>query len=42
MFIPLREGLREIKEIISTPLNEKGEDIKIKKKITVYLHLKEE
>jgi hypothetical protein len=42
MFIPLREGLREIREIISTPLNENNEKIQILKNVTAYLQLKEE
>ena len=42
MFIPLREGLREIKEIILTPLDENSEEIKKLKNVTVYLQLKEE
>jgi hypothetical protein len=40
MFIPLREGLRELREVILTPLDEKNK-IKIMKDITVYLQLKE-
>ena len=42
MFIPLREGLREIREIALNPINENGKEIKILKNITTYLHLKEE
>jgi hypothetical protein len=42
MFISLREGLREIKEIVLTPLNKNGEEIKNLKNATVYLQLKEE
>jgi len=41
LFIPLRKGLREVREIILTPLNEKNEELKILKNI-VYLQLKEE
>ena len=40
-FILLRKGLREIREIILTSLNEKSEELKILKDITVYLQLKE-
>ena len=42
MFIPLRKGLREIREIIVTPLDKNGEDIKELKDVVVYLQLKEE
>jgi len=42
MFIPLREGLREIREIILTPMDEKNNKIKDLKDVTVYLQLKEE
>jgi hypothetical protein len=42
MFIPLRKGLREIREIVLTPLDEKGNDIKDLKDVAVYLQLKEE
>ena len=41
MFIPLRKGLREIREIILIPLAENGKEIKELKDI-VYLILKEE
>jgi len=36
MFIPLREGLREIREVILTPLNENNEEIK-NLKILLYI-----
>jgi hypothetical protein len=42
MFISLREGLWEIKDIILTPLYENGEDTKNFKNVTAYLLLKEE
>jgi len=42
MFIPLRRGLREIREIILTPLNENGEEIKNLQNVIAYLQLKEE
>jgi hypothetical protein len=38
IFIPLRERLREIKEIILTPLDEKNKEIQILKYVTVYLN----
>ena len=41
MFIPLRKDLREIREIILTPLDEKNNEIKELKDV-VYLQLKEE
>jgi len=41
MYIPLRKGLMEIKEIILTPKDVNGEEIKNLKDV-VYLHLKEE
>jgi len=41
MFIPLRKGLREIREIILTPLDVNGDDIQQLKDV-VYLQLKEE
>jgi len=41
MYIPLRKGLMEIKEIILTPKDVNGEEIK-NLKYVVYLHLKEE
>ena len=41
MFIPLRQGLREIREIILTPLDEKNNEIKKLKNVVVYLKLKE-
>jgi len=41
-FIPLREGLREIREIILTPTDEKNNKMKDLKGVTVYLQLKEE
>ena len=41
MYIPLRKGLREIKEIILTPKDVNSEEIKNLKDV-VYLHLKEE
>ena len=37
MFIPLREGLREIKGIILTPLDENSEEIKNKKKMLLFI-----
>ena len=42
MFIPLREGLGEIREIVVNLINENGKEIKILENITTYLHLKEE
>ena len=42
MFIPLRKGLRGIREIILTPFNENSKDLKSLKNLTVYLQLKEE
>ena len=42
MFIPLRKGLREIREIVLTPLDERDKELKILRNITVYLQLKEE
>ena len=42
MFIPLREDLREIREIILTPLDKKNNEIKELKDVTVYLLVKEE
>jgi hypothetical protein len=33
IFIPLREGMWEMKEIILTPLNENGENVKEFKKL---------
>jgi len=42
MFIFLREGLQEIREIILTPVIENGEEITILKNAVVYLQLKEE
>jgi len=42
MFIPLRAGLREIREIIVTPTDEKNNKIKNLKCVTVYIQLKEE
>jgi hypothetical protein len=42
MVIPLRKGLREIREIILTPMDENGKDITNLKYVTVYLQLKEE
>ena len=42
MFIPLRKGLREIREIVLKPLDKRGKEVKILRKITVYLQLKEE
>ena len=41
MFIPLRKDLREIREIILTPLDEKNNEIKELKDVA-YLQLKEE
>lgn len=41
IFIPLRTGLREIREIVLTPLNENNEKKK-KLKNAVYLQLQEE
>jgi hypothetical protein len=41
MFIPLRKGLQEIREIVLTPLSENNEKLNLKN-ITVYLQLKEE
>jgi len=40
-FIPLRKGLRKIREVILTSLNKKSEELKILKNVTVYLQLKE-
>lgn len=42
MFIPLRKGLREIREIVLTPQDERGKELKDLRNITVYLQLKEE
>jgi hypothetical protein len=42
MLIPIRKVLREIREIVLTPQNEKNEEIKKLKNVTVYLQLKEE
>ena len=42
MFIPLSEVLREIREIILTPTDEKNNKLKDLKDVTVYLQLKEE
>jgi hypothetical protein len=49
LFIPLRKGLREVREImrevreiIVTPLNEKNEELKNLRNVVVYLQLKEE
>ena len=42
MFILLKEGLREIREIILTPTDEKNNKIKSIKDVIVYLQLKEE
>jgi hypothetical protein len=42
MFIPLRKGLREIREIALTPQDENGKELKNLRNITVYLQLKEE
>ena len=42
MFIPLRKDLREVREIILTPQNEKNNEIKELKDVVVYLRLKEE
>jgi hypothetical protein len=41
MYIPLRKGLREIREIILTPMDVNGEEIKNLKDFVVYLHLKD-
>jgi len=41
MYIPLRKGLREIREIILTPMDVNGEEIKNLKDVVVFLHLKE-
>jgi hypothetical protein len=41
MFVPLRKGLQEIREVILTPLNDKSRVIKSLRNVTVYLHLKE-
>jgi hypothetical protein len=41
MFVPLRKDLREIREIILSPLDENGNDIENLKGV-VYLQLKEE
>lgn len=41
MFIPLRKGLREIREIVLTPLDGNNNEIKDLKNV-VYLQLKEE
>jgi len=42
LFIPLRKGLREVREIILTPLNEKNEELKNFRNVVVHLQLKEE
>ena len=42
MFIPVRAGLRKIREIFLTPMDEKNNEIKDLKDVTVYLQLKEE
>jgi len=41
MFIPLMKGLREIKQIILTHLDENSKEIKILRDTTLYLQLKE-
>jgi hypothetical protein len=41
-FIPLSSGLRKFREIILTPKDEKSNEIKDLKYVTVYLQLKEE
>jgi len=42
LFILLREGLREVRERILTPQNEKNEELKNLRNITVYLQPKED
>ena len=42
MFVPLRKDLREIREIILTPLDVNGDDTQQLKDVVVYLQLKEE
>ena len=42
MFIPVRAGLRKIREIILTPMDEKNNEIKYLKDVTLYLQQKEE
>jgi uncharacterized GH25 family protein len=42
MFIPVRAGLWKIREIFLTPMDEKNNEIKDLKDVTVYLQLKEE
>jgi len=41
-FIRLREGLREIREIVLNPMNGNNEELIQKMKNVVYLQLKEE
>jgi len=41
IFIPLRKGLREMRGIILTSLNEKSDELRILRNVTVYLQLKE-
>ena len=40
MYIPLRKGLREIREIVLNPQDERGKELEILRIITVYLQLK--
>ena len=40
LFVPLRKGLREVRDIILTPQNGKGEELKNLKNVVVYLQLK--
>jgi hypothetical protein len=42
VFVPLRNGLQEIREIILTPLGENNNNIENLKDVVVYLQLKEE
>jgi hypothetical protein len=42
MFIPLRTGLREIRQIVLTPLNGNNEENKNLRNVVLYLQLKEE
>jgi len=41
LFIPLRKGLRQVREIILTPLNEKNKELKNLRNFVVYLQLTE-
>jgi hypothetical protein len=42
MFIPVRAGLRKIREINLTPMDEKNNETKDLKGVIVYLQLKDE